>query len=213
MKIKTSGTKLIIGWVLFVVLIGLLIVVFKVSGDKKDKDLTSQKVYEDEDDNPYTPYEINAYEGINNLIAAYDNVLAIGDIETIKTLVVDPTVYDNSGEIATMSTYINGYSDITCYTKKGLDENHKIVFAVASITIEGVNSTPKDIMVLNILCQTDGTYIIDNQANDDVNQYINTLKIDADINQLYVDMYNFNEELKNNDSTLADFYNMLGNQQ
>ncbi|MDE5864322.1 MAG: hypothetical protein K2H34_08250, partial [Lachnospiraceae bacterium] len=105
--------------------------------------------------------------------------------------------------------FITEYSNITVYTKVGLDEGSYVAFVVTNLTIAGVNSSPYDIITLYIVNGARG-YLINNGAlSEDAKSYIEKIKGDKDIQKIYRSVEKKNNELKEKDSSLREFYEII----
>lgn len=76
---------------------------------------------DDEASNQAGPLEKNAHKEINTLIKNYLNAKLSKKINKFKPLVNDVSYIDLK-DIARKTKYIEGYKNVTCYTKKGPEE-------------------------------------------------------------------------------------------
>ena len=115
----------------------------------------------------------------------------------------DMTVYEGRAEV------ISDYNNILCYAIEGYNKNEVIVYAVFNIKINGVDSSPLDIMQF-YLVQENGKYKINNGAlpNKTKNYVIKVDESDA-VQKLYTMVKEDNENLLATDPTFAEFYKKL----
>lgn len=108
-----------------------------------------------------TEYEVNAYPAINDLINNYYNAYANGDIATLTTFAT-PISQNEQGYIGVFSQFVENYQNITCYTKKGLEDNSYLVSAYMEIKFTGVDTLAPGLDFFYVRANEDGTYYIDN---------------------------------------------------
>ena len=82
----------------------------------------------------------NAYPEVNDLISRYFTALQEGDEETLTSL------RDNTGtadllRIQENSSHIEAYTNISCYTKPGLEADSYVVFAYYEVNFQGIDTT------------------------------------------------------------------------
>lgn len=108
-----------------------------------------------------TEYEVNAYPAVNDLINNYYSAYANGDIATLTTLAT-PISQNEQGYIGVFSQFVESYQNITCYTKKGLEDNSYLVSAYMEIKFSGVDTLAPGLDFFYVRANEDGTYYIDN---------------------------------------------------
>ena len=202
-KSKNGQLKkmLIIIWVLFLGVMAVFgIYVYK----KKDK------VADDLGMTTRFSYQTNANQDINALIITYLNALASSDQDILKACVTKPDVFNDMANIQSQSKIITSYSNINCYTVEGLDENSTLVYAVANISITGIEVTPLDMLGPFYVVKKDGHYLIDNgQLSDEVNKFISKANKDNDIQELYQMVKDDEDAKAAQDPAFKDFLDKL----
>lgn len=108
-----------------------------------------------------TEYEVNVYPAINDLINNYYNAYANGDVATLTTFAT-PISQNEQGYIGVFSQFVESYQNITCYTKKGLEDNSYLVSAYMEIKFTGVDTLAPGLDFFYVRANEDGTYYIDN---------------------------------------------------
>lgn len=157
-----------------------------------------------------TPMEVSADPDLNQFVADYLTALTACNAEQLKTMVTDPTVYDDISGLQARAQFIQSYINLKCYTKAGPVENSLIVFAVTNTTLTNIATAPMDFMTLYVEKRETG-YVINNfTQSDDVRAYIETLKKDSDIQAVMRDIETYNSMAIENDADLKAFYQMLG---
>lgn len=157
-----------------------------------------------------TPMEMSTDPELNQFVADYLTALTACNADVLKTMVTDPTVYDDMSGLLARAQFIQSYINLKCYTKAGPVENTLIVFVVTNTTLANIATAPMDFMTLYI--EKTGTgYVINNYTQpDDVSAYIETLKQDSDIQAVMRDIETYNSMAVENDADLKAFYQMLG---
>ncbi len=144
-----------------VVVILLLIILFILLGggdDKKPSEGTEALLEETETSEDYAT---DAYPQINELINSYYTAYAKGDTDTIVTL-ADPVSDAEKSYIAEFSKYVKKYKNISCYTKKGMDDSSYIVSVYMEIKFKKIKTAAPGLETFYIRTREDGTFYIDN---------------------------------------------------
>lgn len=166
---------------LFIVLV---IVLAKCSGNSADnakpkKDAATEVVTEvTETAENYTQ---DAYPQINELISNYYTAYANGDTDTLATL-ADPLSDAEKSYIAVFSQYVEGYENISCYTKKGLDDTSYIASVYLEAKFKDVDTTAPGLETFYIRTREDGSLYIDNvygQFNSQMEEYETDAEVSA----------------------------------
>lgn len=208
--------KLVLGWSVFL-LCALLAYVFvgfpflNVGGATKvdKKDVLSQKVDTKNEHDTIVPYEKDADKELNAFIGDYFKAITSCDNEKLQDMVTDSSEYSNNESLKKKAEFITGYDNITVYTKEGLEEGSYVAFVVSNLTIAGVNSSPYDISTLYIVTGSQGFRIQNGTLPDEISKYIEKVKGDKDIQKIYKSIEKKNEALKEKDSSLQQFYEII----
>ncbi len=211
------GLKLALGWSIFVLccvfgFIGLggtsLLGGKEISQEDKEAVL-EEEIALDEEHDTIVPYEKNADEELNKFIEDYYTAITECDYVALQDMVTEPSEYRNADMLKKKAEFILSYDDITVYTKAGLDEGSYIAFVVAKLSIAGVNSAPYDISTLYIVNGARGYLINNGSLSLDAQEYIEKVKGDKDIQKIYRCVEQENEELKEKDSSLQQFFEII----
>lgn len=209
--------KLILGWSFFV-LSCVLVYVFmgdairpkKANRMEEKKAVLDEKIDTSKEHDTIIPYQKDADKDLNTFIESYFKAIVDCDYTSLQDMVTNGSEYSNDVSLKKKAEFIKGYDNITVYTKEGLDEYSYVVFVVANVTIAGVNSSPYDIITLYVVNGARGYLVNNGTLSDDTVEYIEKIKGDADIQKVYRSIEKKNAELKKKDSSLQEFYNMLG---
>ncbi len=127
----------------------------------------------------------NAYPEVNDLINRYFAALQEGDEETLTAL------RDNTGtaELLRMqenSSHIEAYTDISCYTKTGLEADSYVVFACYELKFQGIDTMLPGIAPLYVCRNEQGDYYLHDLTQDEAaSSYANEVAAQEDVAALY----------------------------
>lgn len=154
---------------------------------------------------PEYELEENAHPEINNLVRAYYDAQASGDIDTISKL----NTYLDEIEIIKvqeMSKYVDSYPVLDVYTKPGLEENAYVAYVCSQVKFSEMDQELPGMQTFYIGANEDGSYFINDGTNDKtIRNYITkiTLQDDVvDLNNKIVVEYN---ELLAEDEELEEY--------
>ena len=193
------------------VLITIFIAVNANQRDKLEKEAEAaalaaqQQAEEDIQEMPTYDLEENAYPEVNNVVRAYYDAQASGDMETISSL----NTYLNDIQkikVEELSKYIESYPELNVYTKPGLTENTYVAYVCSEVKFYDLEKTIPGMQTYYIGQDDNGNYYINNGTYDDaVSSYIKevTLQDDVvDLNNKVVVAYN---DLLADDADLSEF--------
>ena len=106
-------------------------------------------------------YEVDANPAINELINNYYTAYANGDIATLSTLAT-PISENEQSYIGVFSQYVEGYQNISCYTKKGADDTSYLVSVYMEMKFVGVDTLAPGLDFFYVRTNPDGSLYIDN---------------------------------------------------
>jgi hypothetical protein len=203
-----AATKLKICWVIFIVLCGLYVYNFFIKQPETfvpGRDNTS--TVEVPEDASFKKCDIDE---INTLIKSYLEARVTCNQDTLKSLVSDPTEYDDMSVVESSAEYIYDYDNTTCYIVDGYSENEYIVIELSNISITDVTSKPLDVMTFYVVMNDEGSYVIDNSSLSDEQQaYENDVKSRQEIQDIYIHVKENIDYLVENDETFSAFYNKI----
>ena len=203
-QLKMRKTLLLM-WAIFIPVLIVVIIFFVKNKDEVMEDMGLKEAY---------VYEVDANPEINQLIRNYFTAYAACDQMTLKSLVVDPSQYDDMTIVEKKASVVTGYNNIKCYTIQGLTEDATVVYVVANISIANVVSTPLDMNPALYVVKKDGKYLIDNSAlSKEVSDYIASMNQKADIQDLMQMVKDDQEKCVAQDETFRIFYNRLTDNQ
>ena len=137
------------------------------------------------------PLQENAYPQVNDLIGRYYAAMQEGDSQTLTGL-RDNTENAELLRIQENSSHIEAYTDISCYTKPGMDADSLVVFARYEVKFQGSDTTLPGIDPLYVRKNADGTYYLHDLSGDEAAAaYVNEVAAQEDVAELYAQV---NEE-------------------
>jgi len=164
-----------------------------------------QQTEEEVQEMPVYDLEENAYPEVNNVVRAYYDAQASGDMDTVSSL----NTYLNDIQkikVEELSKYIESYPELNVYTKPGLTENTYVAYVCSEVKFYDLEKTIPGMQTYYIGQDENGNYYINNGTYDDtVSSYIKevTLQDDVvDLNNKVVVAYN---DLLADDADLSEF--------
>lgn len=141
----------------------MVLVLVKCTGTqpKENEEIVAETQQAQDTEEVAEPYQIDAYENINNLITQYYAAYAAGDTETLISLAA-PISENEKSYIALFSQYVEEYRNVKCYTKSGLDANSYLVSVAMEIKFAGVETTAPGLDFFYVRTKDDGGVYIDN---------------------------------------------------
>lgn len=213
-KKGVSGLLLFLGWMIFVLLAVVFYFYFFSDLDLNmfNKDKATQTDATQEEPAGFS-YETNANLDINSLIIEYYAALAVCDQNKLKSVVTDPSQFDDMTVYQQRSAVIKAYSNVNCYTMPGYTEDATLVYVTSNLSLANITSVPLNINRFYVLNTADG-YKIDNSAlSQEVTNYIETQSQSNDIQNLYRAVQDNVNSCIANDSAFAEFYNTISSGQ
>ncbi len=153
---------------------------------------------------PDAEMEENAYPDVNALVETYFNAIANGDAEALDQIYVG---LDDTEELKAVATaeYIEGYENVTVYTKPGPVAGSYIVYAYNEVKLYDYDKAIPGLESLYICTADDGTlYINGDVADENVLNYIKNISLQGDVIDLNNKVASNYNEMVNSDEELAE---------
>jgi len=199
---KSKIRLLVTVWILFVLLLVGVGAFFFLNRDELASEFTgggseqSAKLLDENDE-------------INILVVTYLNALTSCDKNLLQKSTTDPSQFDDMTLVTNTARIVTSFSNIKCYSMKGLTEDTYVVYAVSNISINGVRSKPLDIVRYYVVKGENG-YLIDNSSlSKEVYDYIESLKQNSSVSSLYRQVNEDEERCAKEDETFKAFYDRL----
>lgn len=213
---KDLDHKKVYGVIAVLIAIIVLIIVLIVNGvsggktkqpeNKQDPAAVSEnEASGEEEETEENPLEVNAHAEVNELVEKYFQGLASGDTELVAST-VDVLSDEEKQTIERKKDYIEAYHNITCYTKKGLEENSYVVFASYEMKIYNIETAAPGIMALYVCTADDGSlYIYNGEAPEELTNYVLELAGEEEVAAIISDVDNRYQQLIAEDADLGKF--------
>ena len=170
--VKKNARYFIVGLVVILVLIVVAVLL-----QKDDAEQTVQ----------YTPdgveiFAVDAYPEVMTLIEQYYNYYAAGDFESLQTIAAPFSAHELA-YMSLLSQYVEGYQNMTFYTKTGLDSGSYMVNVYLEMKFEGVDTLAPGLDFFYVRTNEEGTLYIDNSYSE-YNMKNNDNPLDVNIHNL-----------------------------
>lgn len=152
--------------------------------------------------------ELNAYPQVNALIEKYYAALTGKDVQSLKELVDELDPSDESA--ITNSQYIEGYSNVQVYTKKGMTDTSYVVFAAYDHKYVGYDTLLPGISYLYVDTKEDGSLYIVADPNEEQLAYISEQLEDTKVQELLNSTQASYDEKLASDEALSKYLSELG---
>lgn len=172
---------------------------------KEDSEKNKTEAVQEEEPVEENPLEVDAYEAVNEVIRKYFEGLSSGNIDLVRQ-VVDVLTDEEAKTIETKKEYVESYQNITCYTKKGLEEGSYVVFAAYEMKILGIETSAPGMMPLYVCTAEDGSlYIFNDEAPETLENYVLELASEEELAGIIAEIQTRYEEALVQDADLAEF--------
>ncbi len=148
--------------------------------------------------------EENAYADVNALVETYFNAIANGDAEALGQIYIGLDETEKLKAVAT-ADYIEGYENVTVYTKPGPVAGSYIVYAYNEVKLYDYPDPIPGLESLYICTADDGTlYINGDVADENVLNYIKNISLQGDVIDLNNKVASNYNQMVNSDEELAE---------
>lgn len=180
------------------------------STEQEDNSTDSQKSDEaSSDKEEENALEKNAYPEVNTLVEAFYTAWGQKDVAKMKELTDQFNATDEAK--VTNASYIEGYSNIEVYTKKGLEKDSYVVFVSYDLKFKDVQTAAPGLSELYVFKNDSGNYVIHNDDNDaEVQECIEKTRQEQDVIDLIAQVETKLNEAMASDEALKNFEEQLG---
>ncbi|MBR4760316.1 MAG: SH3 domain-containing protein [Lachnospiraceae bacterium] len=200
---------------LAVILVVVLIIVLVSCGKDEDADTDGPTTSGPDtgiNDAPYpvpeqkdAPLEEDAHADVNALIGQYFTALAAGDTTTVASI-KQPVAQEELIKIEKESAYIEEFSNIKVYTKKGPVDSSYIVLAYYEIKFRDVERMAPGLTTFYVVPRPDGSiYITGGDMDTRVEDYIKAIVKHDDVAELFATVNTRFNEAVTEDNALKAF--------
>ena len=147
--------------------------------------------------------EQDAYEDVNAIVQQYYSFLSAGDMEGLAT-VVDEISDDERSRILGSQSLVEGYQNISCYTKKGMEEGSYVVFVYYELKFKQIETAAPGLSPLYVYTNEEGSLCIMNrEASDELKAYVEEMADGDEVKALRDEVKEKYEAAKAADEDLA----------
>lgn len=152
--------------------------------------------------------EKDAYPEINMLISDFLHA-KLDSTSTYEGLVSNPRTLD-AEQIADKSEVIKGYKNITCYTKKGINEIDYIVYVIYDTEILMLTALVPNMDEYHVTYNSNGNPVIYSEnLSDETVEYLNIMRNGDDVTALRDNTNDRFVKAIDSDSELKDFFDKI----
>lgn len=147
--------------------------------------------------------EKDAYAEVNAIVQKYYEYMSLGDMEGLAS-VVDEISEEEKNRILRSKDLVEGYQNITCYTKKGLEENSYLVFVYYELKFVQIETPAPGLSPVYVYTNEEGNLTIFNgEASEELKAYAELMGQEEDVLALREEVKTKYEEAKAADEELA----------
>lgn len=156
---------------------------------------------------PVYDLEKDAYPEIKTLFEKYFTAKGIADRDTLKSLLSDPTQIESQEKLQEKTEYIEEYSNIVPYTKKGIEEGTYIVYVYHEIKFISINTVAPGLSKYYVITDDSGNLkICSDELDAELKAYIDAREADEDVKALYELTDKKSDKAKAKDEDLRTFW-------
>lgn len=148
-------------YILAAILFGLLVLLMVRFSGEQEKDDTADVGSTEAETEELESFEVDQVEGLNELIINYFTAYAQGDLAALQNY-ASPVTENEQNFIAMFSQYVEGYEDIRCYSKPGLEEGSYLVSVYLKMRFTGVETPAPGLEFFYVRTDDNGALYIDN---------------------------------------------------
>lgn len=143
------------------------------------------------------------YPQVNEIVQKYFDCMAAGDVEGLAS-VEDEVSEEEQNRILRSTGLVEGYQNISCYTKKGMEENSYVVLVYYELKFAQIETPAPGLSLLYVYTNDEGNLVIFNgEAGEELNAYVEEILQGEDVAALRAEVKAKYEEAKAADADLV----------
>ena len=147
--------------------------------------------------------EQDAYPEVNDLVQKYYDYMSAGDVDGLAS-VEDQISEEEQNRILRSKDLVEGYQNISCYTKKGLEDGSYLVFVYYELKFAQIDTPAPGLSPLYVYTNDEGNLVVFNgEASDELKAYVEKAAQEDDVMALREEVKTKYEEAKAADENLA----------
>lgn len=156
---------------------------------------------------PVYDIEKEGYPRITKLIKEYYSAKNNRDVDSLKTLLTDPSKVDTQEELQKKTEYIDDYRNIDIYVKKGYEKGTFIVYAYHEIKFTSINTPAPGLAKFYIVEDADDNLkIYSGNMDEETQVYYDERNSDEDVIKLIEMTDKKSDEAIEKDEDLLNFW-------
>ena len=125
--------------------------------------------------------EQDAYPEVNDLVQKYYDYMSAGDVDGLAS-VEDQISEEEQNRILRSKDLVEGYQNISCYTKKGLEDGSYLVFVYYELKFAQIDTPAPGLSPLYVYTNDEGNLVVFNgEASDELNAYVEKAAQEDDV--------------------------------
>lgn len=159
---------------------------------------------------PVYDIEKDKYPEINKLFQDFYKAKTDRDIDAIKNLLSDPTKVDSQDDLQKKTEYIEEYTGIKTYVKKGYVDGTYITYVYHEIKFTGITTPAPGLSKFYVITDSNGKLkIYSGEMDAETKAYYDERNNDEDVAALIKMTNKKSKEAVKNDEDLQDFWNSI----
>ena len=149
------------------------------------------------------PLEKDAHPEVNALIQQYYDSMAAGDMDSLTGL-VDQISEEEIKKILTSRDVVEGYQNISCYTKKGMEDGSYMVFVYYELKFAQIETPAPGLEFQYVYTNEEGSLVLFNQEDgEELNASVESVIEGEDVQTLRAEVKEKYEAAKASDEDLV----------
>lgn len=146
------------------------------------------------------------YPEIDKLFETYYKAKNNHDVDTLKSILSNPSKADTQEQLETKTEYIEEYRNVKTYTKKGLEEGTYIVYVYHEIKFTSVNTPAPGLAKFYVVYEKNKPKIYSDDIDGELKEYYDARNNDEDVIALIEMTNKKSEQAKSEDEDLQNFW-------
>ncbi len=156
---------------------------------------------------PVYDIEDEGYPKITKLVKEYYSAKNNRDVDSLKNLLSDPSKVDTQEDLQKKTEYIDDYSNVKVYVKKGFEKGTYIVYAYHEIKFTSINTAAPGLAKFYVVTdKNDNLKIFSGEMDEETKRYYDERNSDEDVIELIKMTEKKSDEAIEKDEDLLNFW-------
>lgn len=213
---EKNGKYVIMGIMAIIIIAGMVMLISENKSKQEDPKVRTEKVLSEE-------YKVDENEVITKLMKSYYKSYASGDVDALKKIATPISDLEQS-YIKMFSKRVEGYNNIKCYIKEGLDKKSYIVSVTMNMKFPDIETQVPSLETFYVRTDDEGNLYIDNlystfnyiatqekEVDETVAEFIDNYEKQDDFVKLAESIEKKSEKAIKSDESLAKYIDKLNN--